>query len=106
MTIEFGEWRLVPCDTRNWELCHRHATSRGKNEGEVRWHRLGRYYQHNTLDEALRYAASQELMQRNRDEAESIWEALREYERITQTLLNGVRNLPDAYSGPKAGRHD
>lgn len=102
MTIEFGDWRLVPLDARNWELCHRHATSRGANKGDVRWHRLGRYYQYNTIGEAMRYAASVELMERRKDEAEGIWEALREYERILDSHQDGLRNLSETHSGPKA----
>jgi len=61
VTIEFGKtWRLVPVDRLNWELCHRHVTSRGKNAGESKWHRLGSYYSHNTITQAL-VDAAQEL---------------------------------------------
>lgn len=61
MIIEFGDWRLVPVDTENWELAHRHVTSRGKNEGAVSWHRLGHYYQQSTFANAIEYAADREL---------------------------------------------
>ena len=100
MTIEFGDWRLVPVDALNWELCHRHVTSRGKNAGESKWHRLGRYYSHNTIAQALRYAAGRELMAQREDEAMGIWEALREYERITQALVDAAQELPETYRRP------
>ncbi len=106
MTITFGDWRLVPRDRLNWELEHRHAASKGKNEGSVRWHPQGRYYQHNTIGEALRFAASQELMRRNKDEAENIWEALREYERILRDFADAIRNPSETLSGPQAATHD
>jgi len=95
--VEFGDWRLVPVDARNWELCHRHVTSKGKDEGVAKWHRLGRYYSHNTLHEALRYAVSRELMLHREDEAMVIWDALKEYERITRQLVNAAQELPATY---------
>lgn len=104
--IEFGDWRLVPRDRLNWELEHRHAASRGKNAGDVSWHPLGRFYQHNTIGEALRFAASRELMERREGEAESIWEALAEYERILQDFADAVRNPSGPRRGPNEGGHD
>lgn len=103
--IEFGDWRLVPLDSRNWELCHRHvARATGKNKGgsEPTWHRLGRFYQYNTIGEALRYATDCELMELRGAEAECIWEALREYERITRELEDDLLAALSAHSGTKA----
>lgn len=89
MIIEFGRWRLVPVDKLNWELCHRHATTRGKNEGTEQWHRLGRYYSYNTFANALVFAADQELRGEDgtADAARSIEDALAEYDRITTALV-------------------
>lgn len=56
MIIEFGDWRLVPSGADNWELAHRHAAKSGKYEGQVRWIRIGRYYQYNTVANAVEYA--------------------------------------------------
>ena len=106
MVMEFGDWRLVPADGLNWELCHRHAATKGKNAGKVGWHHLGRYYQHNTIGEALRFAASRELMERREGEAESIWEALAEYERILQGFADAIRNPSVPHRGPNDGGHD
>lgn len=41
--IVFGDWKLVPVDARNWELC---------KLGESCWRPLGRFYQCNTIDNA------------------------------------------------------
>ena len=87
MVIEFGRWRLVPVDKLNWELCHRHAATRGKNEGEESWHRLGRYYSYSTLGNALWYAADQELREKDGDAAAGIMDALAEYRAITDALM-------------------
>ena len=105
MTIEFGDWRLVPSDGLNWELEHRHVTrATGKNRGgsEPTWHRVGRYYQHNTIGEALRYATDCELKELRGAEAENIWEAWREYERITRELEDALLAALSGHSGPKA----
>ena len=61
MIIEFGDWRLTPVDSLNWELCHRHVATRGKNEGREQWNRMGRYYSYNTLPNAVLFAAEQEM---------------------------------------------
>lgn len=61
MVIEFGDWQLRPLDGRNWELYHRHAASKGKDKGSTKWHRCGKYYSYNTLENALMFAADVEL---------------------------------------------
>ena len=89
--IRFGDWMLAPMDERNWELCHWHvakATGRHSGGDEPKWNRLGRYYQHNTFDQALLYATDVELKAKCRDEAIELNEALREHERIFGTLMD------------------
>ena len=84
MTIEFGDWRLIPMDGDNWELAHRHVTTRGKNVGSVTWHRIGRYYQQSTIANALLYAADWEM--RNDGDASAVpW---REYVTSYQSMLD------------------
>lgn len=90
MTIEFGDWRLVPVDSRNWELCHRHVTTRGKNVGKEQWHHLGRYYQYNTIPAALEFAADEEMKAKRHGEVVRIEDALREYERILGEFRQAV----------------
>ena len=52
-------WKLVPVDQRNWELCNRHecadsaASRKSGNAGRVMWFRCGRFYSYNTVEEAL-----------------------------------------------------
>ena len=29
--IVFGDWKLLPMDSLNWELCHWHEASHGRN---------------------------------------------------------------------------
>lgn len=64
MTIEFGNWQLRPADSRNWQLWHLHIPAAvGRHEGgtEPRWMATGRFYQYDTIDNALLYAADQEV---------------------------------------------
>lgn len=103
MVIEFGEWRLVPLDGLNWELCHRHAATRGKNAGRVSWHRCGRFYQASTFGDALRFAADCELKERNHGDVRGIRSALAEYEAITAGYLDAVRGLLEAHGDVLAG---
>lgn len=91
MVIEFGRWRLVPVDSLNWELCHRHVVTRGKNVGKEQWNRLGRYYSHNTVENAITFAADQEM--REGGEVVSLADALREYERIVGAMVADVRRI-------------
>ncbi len=89
--IVFGDWKLIPMDSNNWELAHRHASQRGKNVGKVQWNRLGKFYHEHTIQNALRYAADYELKQRHRDAAADIERCLEEYERITEQFVAEVR---------------
>ena len=88
--IVFGNWKLFPVDSMNWELCHRHATTRGDNKGVVQWNRLGRFYQYNTIPNAIKYAADCELKDDCTDSAVELLSALLKYERIMDSLKTDV----------------
>lgn len=79
--IVFGEWKLFPVDDRNWELCalRDHA-----------WRPLGRFYQFNTFDLALRYAADCELKAKAHDAVMSLEDAIGEYHAIVDALKADV----------------
>lgn len=89
--ITFGDWKLFPVDARNWELCHRHATGgSGSDAGVVKWHRLGRFYQFNTFDLALQYAADCELKAKAHGRQMEIEDALHQYRAIVDALKADV----------------
>ena len=94
--IVFGDWKLFPLDDRNWELCHRHAVAdtttarRAGTVGEVKWHRLGRFYSWNTFANALGYAADCELKEGCKDAAMGLDDALDRYEEIVGHMATDV----------------
>ena len=94
--ITFGDWKLVPVDSRNWELCHRHAVSdtptarRAGTVGVVKWNRLGRFYQFNTFDLALQYAADCELKAKAHGRQMEIEDALHQYRAVVDALKADV----------------
>lgn len=91
--IVFGDWKLVPVDSRNWELCHRHvarATGRHKGGTRPQWNRLGRFYQFNTFDLALQYAADEELKDGCHDRAMGLAYAIAEYRAIVDGMSAAV----------------
>jgi hypothetical protein len=88
--IVFGDWKLFPVDSRNWELCHRHANTRGESKGTVQWNRLGRFYQFNTFDLALQYAADEELKGKAYGTAMELKDAIAEYRTIIAMLKADV----------------
>lgn len=94
--IVFGDWKLLPMDSLNWELCHRHVTKatpgavRNGTAGTVSWHRLGRYYDHHTIGAALRYAADAELKAGAKEREIPIRAALEEYEEILRDFTEAV----------------
>ena len=91
--IVFGDWKLVPVDSRNWELCHRHvarATGRHKGGTSPQWNRLGRFYQFNTFDLALQYAADEELKGKAYGTAMELKDAIAEYRTIIAMLKADV----------------
>lgn len=98
MIIEFGDWRLVPTDSLNWELCHRHEVTRGKNAGTVKWNRLGRYYSHGTFGNALLYAADCELKSGRAGEALGIVDALAEYRAIAMSIEAAARRMEASHA--------
>lgn len=100
--IVFGDWKLVGADGNNWELCHRHVTNGNAASkasgtvGTVRWHRLGRYYQYNTISNALEYAASEELKSGHAEKAAGIREALDRLESILSGFEERMKEILDA----------
>ena len=88
--IVFGEWKLFPVDARNWELCHRHANTRGDNRGVVQWNRLGRFYQYGTFPLAIQYAADCELKDEAHGRVMELEDALHEYDRIVDGMKADV----------------
>ena len=91
--IVFGDWKLVPVDSRNWELCHRHvakATGRHKGGTRPQWNRLGRFYQFNTFDLALQYAADEELKGKAYGRQMELQDALYEYRAIVDGMSAAV----------------
>lgn len=88
--IVFGDWKLFPVDSRNWELCHRHANTRGESKGTVQWNRLGRFYQFNTFDLALQYAADEELKGKAYGTAMELQDAIVKYRTIVTMLKADV----------------
>lgn len=95
--VVFGNWKLVPVDSHNWELCHRHAVSdtptarKAGTVGVVQWNRLGRYYQYNTFALAIQYAADCELKDKAYGKQMELMDALYEYERILADFTKEVR---------------
>lgn len=88
--IVFGDWKLFPVDDRNWELCHRHEVTKGKNRRVVQWNRLGRYYSYNTFDLAVQYAADVELKAEAHAKVMELWDALETYRDIVADLKADV----------------
>ena len=79
--IEFGDWKLHPVDSRNWELCKR---------GESGWRPLGRFYQCNTIDAAIQYAADCELKDKCHDRAMELADALAYYRSTVDAMSSAV----------------
>ena len=94
--VVFGDWKLIPLDSRNWELCHRHEvpdserTRKAGTAGVVKWHRLGRFYSFNTFHLAVQYAADVELKAKAHGAVMELEDALHEYGRIVESLKADV----------------
>lgn len=88
--ISFGKWLLRPAGGDNWELME---SKPGTKHG---WSTHNRFYQYNTLVNAFRYAANQELRRGCTEEVISINEALKEYERITNKLITDFKAAQSA----------
>lgn len=87
------DWKLFPIDDANWELCHRYATTSGRDEGIVKWHRCGRFYSYGTLDEAALYVADQLMKQRAYARHMELGSALVEYREIADSIRATARAL-------------
>ena len=94
--IVFGDWKLFPVDSRNWELCHRHEVAdtttarKAGTVGRVQWNRLGRFYQCNTIDAAIQYAADCELKGKAYGRQMELQDALYEYRAIVDGMSAAV----------------
>ena len=94
--IVFGDWKLFPLDDRNWELCHKHTTAdttsarKSGTVGEVKWHRTGRFYQYNTFDLAIQYAADCVLKDAARERQMELVDALRYHRDTIDRLKDDV----------------
>ncbi len=80
------DWKLYPLDERNWELCHlcptkeTPATKANGTAGVVRWQRCGRYYQYNTIDQAMLYVLDVLAKQGATDQMLALASALRQWQ--------------------------
>ena len=98
------DWKLVPVDARNWELCRKKgvedkpASRERGTVGTVKWVRCGRYYSYNTVAEALRYVADELMKEKAREQAMTLATAIRYYEVITQNLISQAQ---DRLKGPR-----
>lgn len=79
--IVFGRWKLNPMDARNWELCELR---------DGKWRPLGRFYQFNTFDLALQYAADCELKAKAHGRQMEIEDALYQYRAIVDGMKADV----------------
>lgn len=89
-------WKLVPVDERNWELCEHRAPrdSHGNpRDGEPRWFRCGRFYQYNTIDEALLYVADEMAKRKCWTRQMELGIALVEYRVIANSIRATARAL-------------
>ena len=87
------DWKLLPVDSRNWELCHRYEVpakgARKASDGKT-WHRCGRYYSYNTIDCALLYVADQLMKDKCRDAAMLLDVAAAEWKATVRELERAV----------------
>ena len=96
------DWKLLPVDDRNWELCHRHANGDNAKSraagtvGQMRWHRCGRYYSYNTVGEAIAYVADVEMKRKATTTARSLDVAVAEWKAT-------IRELEQTVVGAKGG---
>lgn len=88
--IRFGNWELRPCDSRNWELYHLRASTRGFGDGTPRWASEGRFYQYNTFALAIQYAADCELKDKAYGKQMELMDALHEYRAIVDGMQRDV----------------
>lgn len=85
------EWKLYPIDEDLWELCHLHATSKGRDSGVTKWHRCGRFYTHGTVNQALLYVADQLTRAKCYDESLALVQALDQWREVVDALADVMR---------------
>lgn len=84
------DWKLVPVDARNWELCQfrRPCDNNGNpKEGEARWFRCGRFYSYGAIGHAMAYVADELMKEKANDKAMELRDAMSEWERIASSML-------------------
>lgn len=89
------DWKLVPLDDRNWELCHRHvAQPRGGREAgtEPRWYRCGRFYSYNTVDQAMLYVIDQLAKENATDQVLALASAMRQWQDGVERIERAARS--------------
>ena len=75
-------WKLFPTDARNWELCE--LTDRG-------WMHRGRFYQYNTIDEAMLYVIDQLAKDGARDEMLALASAMEQWREGVESVREAAR---------------
>lgn len=100
MTIEFGDWQLRLHDNLNWELYHRHATKRGSNKGVTKWHPCERFYSYSTIENAIRFAADDDLRRLYRGTFDAS-EFLTQYRSILTEFSEAVSESLRSLSSPE-----
>lgn len=83
-----GGFFLYPLDAHNWELCRRNAEGKGRS--------VGRYYQHDTLQNAFAYVADLLLKEGMPSEETVTLDGFAErYGRMRDELVSAVRTPLD-----------
>lgn len=77
-------------DSRNWELYHLRASTRGFGDGTPRWASEGRFYQYGTFPLAIQYAADCSLKDKAYGEQMELLDAIHEFDRIVDALKADV----------------
>lgn len=77
------EWKLFPTDSRNWELCE--LTDKG-------WMHRGRFYQYNTIDQAMLYVLDVLAKQGATDQMLALASALRQWQDGVERLERAARS--------------
>lgn len=88
-------WKLVPLDERNWELCEFRQpqdTHGNPKDGEPSWYRCGRYYQYNTIDQAMLYVLDVLAKQGATDQMLALASALRQWQDGVERLERAARS--------------
>ena len=95
-------WKLVSLDARNWELCQlrepcdRHGRPTG---GEPRWYRCGRFYSHDTVENAMLYVLDELWKAGMGDGARELSVGLANYRALVAEVRREVAPLAAAAMG-------